>query len=887
MKYRLFVLLLSLTLLCSGMDAAAQATDKNTENIFTPMASQEFDALSTMGLLPEDFLNMSADEEVSRAQFTGALYKLAGFSSMGSQGKILFTDVNINTPHKDAIVYFYNIGIVNGYENNTFLPDNAITYSEAIKIAVNLLGYKNLMAGKYGVYPGDYFTMAQELKLTKGIKSIGYNEALSGAAAVKLLYNCGVTCLFESTEFGSDGRVSYKTDENRYLLSVYNNIYYDEGIMKNNGIVSLSGDKCREDSVVISGIRYETADADFSEFIGQKVKYFYRSVDGIDTLLWLAADEDNKIITVKSEELYTEDSAYSLSNIVYFRNNKKASARISKYADIIYNNTVCNDCGVEQISPRSGSIKLIDSDGDNTYDTVIVSEFKNIFAAAVSADGKFILDKYGNTVILDDYENVKILKNGSEIQFGDIPNNCVISLIESLDKQYLYLYVNDEGTTEVLQSVSDDGSETYYTFESGKYLIAGSLEKIIADGYYTVPKVRAGNRYKYFLDISGNIAALEEADGGSLQYAYLIKIMPDSESFDTDGRVYVRLVLKDGTVTSVITADKIKLDGTSCKKGADLLKKASSADTGEITPQVVRVAFNGDGEIKEIEFAANVADYSEYGYYENDFTMDYASATAYYMSGNCCMFNSKYCINGNTVCFAVYEDAEGNIDYGVIPFSGIANEKYYDIKVYDCDRYFEAGAISIDIKKYGNELDGHILVDEIKTILHTDGEVYKQIIGYNFGKKVAYRAEDDGTVPDSLKRGDIIRISLFNNIITGVTVVCSLSEKPGAFIKGNAGDEFCQVFGTLYSNNGRMIVTENPEGSQYGKLLPTSAWGTSAMFVPVYDCNENTITIGSVNSSQQISSPQSDGGLAFNDENVRVFIYRRYNYVKELIVAYY
>ena len=83
------------------------------------------------------------------------------------------------------------------------------------------------------------------------------------------------------------------------------------------------------------------------------------------------------------------------------------------------------------------------------------------------------------------------------------------------------------------------------------------------------------------------------------------------------------------------------------------------------------------------------------------------------------------------------------------------------------------------------------------------------------------------------------------------------------------------------------MVTVNPEGSKYGKLLPTSAWGTSTMLVSVYDSKRDRISLSSVNAIQQKVGRNGDGSISLTDDSVKVFIYRRYNYVKELIVAYY
>ncbi len=886
MKNRLFSIILSVILLCQGIAAFADTGS----DAAAPIDTWEFQALSAMGLLNDDFLAMSADTEVTRAQFAGALYRLAGHTQSDNSFAIPFVDVNAATPHKDAIAYLCGIGVISGADGGRFEPDRAISGAEALKLALGILGYDDYAVRKYGGFPVGHINLARQIKLTKGIKTENYNAPLNAENAAALLYNCGITCVVEGKVYGSDGTVKYETSEDRYLLSVYCDIYFGEGVMKDNGIVSLLGRESSENTVVIGDKSYRTDGADYSGFLGQSLKFFYSSSDGIDTLLWAWTDPDrNKTLTLGSRELETDDSAYSLTGIVYWKGTSRQTAKVSKYADFVYNNMLCNDCGVDRIKPVMGEITLVDNNSDGEYDLVMVTEFKNMFVDAVSADKEFIIGKYGDTLVFDDYENVVIFKDGSRAELRDVPNNCILSLVESPDKKYMYIYVNGGGKDERLETVSERNSDTYYTFESGKYIVAESLKKLIADGGWYIPEITAGNIYTYYLDMAGDVAAIESSTEGRMQYVYLLEGALNDDVFASADSAKFKLVLKDGTNICAVTASKVRInDGINDetgKTGRDLLEKVRPTPTSKVEKQVMKVAFNKDGEICEAELATPVS--SEYGYDETKFTLDHTNGSSYYMSGNCCLFGYKYCVNGNTTCFAAFEDAEGGIEYGVIPFNQIAGNEYYSIKVYDCDRFFEAAAIEIAVKKYGTEVDGHVLVEDVGTILYSDGEVYKQLTGYSFGKLVAYRADDDGTIPDDIKRGDVVRVSVYNRKLSKVSLICRLSDNPEPFIKGGLGDEFCQIFGPLYANNGRMIVTVNPSGSSYGKLTPTSAWGTTTAFVAAYDAKKDKITITSVNAVQQKTGQNSDGSMAVEDDSVKVFIYRRYNYVKELIVAYY
>lgn len=883
MRYRLLALLLAFVVIFSGGAIAEASSADGGEG--AAVESEEYNALKAIDMLTDDLINIKSGDLITRAQYVGALYRLGNFPKSGSI-KIPFNDVSADTAHSDAIAYFYEMGLISGGGDAMFEPDRPITYAEAIKISIDMLGYKEYALRVYGGYPAGPVKAANRIELIKGMNLSDYSAPLTADDGIKLLFNSGITCMLEGEKYDSDGLISYTNNKDRYILSVNSNIFFGEGKMTCNGVVSLADDNNPDNSIKIDDTVYNVNDVDYTEFLGLKVKFFYKSEGGIKTILWAFGDSINETLSLKYDELSKDDSDYSLTNIVYWKNDRKYSARISRYADVIYNNTVCNDSKLEMIKPESGYIWLVDNNGDGEYDVVTVSEYKNMFVDAIAADREFILGKYGDSLVFDDYDNVKIFKDGKRISVSDMTNNCIASYLESLDKKNLFIYVNGEGISETLQKVSNNDSDIYYTFEGGEYKLSAGFKKIAEEKNYYVPEVNPGETYKYFLDIDGEIAAIEEVSDGKMQYVYIIDGKKNDNSFADEKSVKLRLILKNGTDTTAVTADKIIIDGEGDKNGVNLLDKIGTDESGKVKKQVAKMRFDQNGEIKEVEFASNVSATSEYGYDETKFTLDY-QGTAYYMSGNSSMFAYKYCVNGNTICFAKLTDADGNVDYCVVPYARLSGNKNYNLKVYDCNRFFEAAAIEIDVNAYDNDVDGHVLVDSVETFLHTDGEIYKKIVGVSFGKTVGYRVDNDVELPEGLRRGDIVRISVFNNKVSKVSLICRLSDNPAPFIKGEVGNEFCQVFGPLYSNNGRIMVTVNPEGSKYGKLLPTSAWGTSTMLVSVYDSKRDRISLSSVNAIQQKVGRNGDGSISLTDDSVKVFIYRRYNYVKELIVAYY
>lgn len=882
MRYRLIALVLAMLMVWPGMYAAAETEE---ENAAAPITTREFEALGALHVLTDDFLSMSAEDMVSRARFVGALSKLAGLPVENRTEKLPFSDVNATTPYHNDIVYFYKAGLINGNEDNTFSPNDPITYVQALKMSIDLLGYKEYTAERYGAYPMGYLLAAKNFELSDGLSVSGSEEALTAVDAVTLLYHCAMTCVAVPKTFGGDGKTTYQPDSSRYLLSEYRNIYYGKGIVTDNGIVSLSDDECGEGRARIDDKVYELGnDMDLMDAIGYRVEFFYLSKGGADTLLWISEDKNNKVLRIKSDDLSTDDPSYGADTIVYYQNDRKKTARIDRYADVIYNYALCNQYDADRIKPKSGDVKLIDSNDDGVYEVVAVSEFQNLFVAAVSAERNTVSGRYGDALELDDYKTVRILKNGVTVTRDEIQKDTVISYIESPDKKFLYIYVNAPRSIEKLTTVSEDGGKTYYTFESGKYRLADSLKRLMENGTYHIPSVQLGNRYQYCLDMAGEIAAIE-LDNESLQYAFLVDGAKEDAVFASSGSAQFKLVLKDGSVVTAVTADKISFNGAKGMKGADVLDAAVL--NGEIVQQVVRVAFNGDGNIKEFELASDVAESSEYGYDKRKFTCDYVNQKAVYNTDNCYIFSNKYLVNGETVCFVKYQNKDGSADYGVIPYTTFSNGSEYDIKLYDCDEYLTAAAMSV-VKDGMGYQETYILVDGVSSVLDQDKNTCLQLEGLAYGKNVKYTANDDGTIPDEIKRGDIVQVSvgLIDNRIERLRKVCSLRDRPESFINGKPGNIVTEIFGYLYSNSGRNIVTLNPYGSPYGKLIATST-SNGTPGISVYDCKRDTVSVGNLHDLYPINGPESNGALHITDDSVMVFVYRRYNWVKDIVVVYY
>ena len=76
-----------------------------------------------------------------------------------------FTDVSENHWAYKTINYAYENGIINGYGNGLFKPNNEVKYSEAITILLNVVGYKDYVNKRNTTWPNNYINVAKELRI--------------------------------------------------------------------------------------------------------------------------------------------------------------------------------------------------------------------------------------------------------------------------------------------------------------------------------------------------------------------------------------------------------------------------------------------------------------------------------------------------------------------------------------------------------------------------------------------------------------------------------------------------------------------------------------------------------------------------------------------------
>lgn len=149
-------------------DNAGNPPDYYVESDGVITMRSELSQLNDIGIMSDGYMHISPFETITRGEMARIITQLYGyeesevFNITGKQRSCAFIDVSSKNPYFSSVNFVSGCGIMNGYGNDLFLPDKDITYNEAVKTIISVLGYEPLALQKGG-YPQGYLNVANEL----------------------------------------------------------------------------------------------------------------------------------------------------------------------------------------------------------------------------------------------------------------------------------------------------------------------------------------------------------------------------------------------------------------------------------------------------------------------------------------------------------------------------------------------------------------------------------------------------------------------------------------------------------------------------------------------------------------------------------------------------
>jgi hypothetical protein len=597
--------------------------------------------------------------------------------------------------------------------------------------------------------------------------------------------------MMEQTGFGTN--VTY-TIVDRTLLEDRLNVERETGQITATFETRLGGTiSLRRDEVEINGEIFNVGNTHANGLLGFSVVYFARlNRTTNERTLILARPEShrNNTITVNSRDV-AEVTGTAPERLTFFYWVNRATDREPRRATIAANARLIFNGRHEALDderllhPSSGNVTLLDTRGTDEFDVVFVNQFRNVVVEDVSLQTGRVTDRYQNGDIVFDREDANvhysIIRNGRQIGVEDLREWDVLSVSESRDGQIIRAFVSN-ATVEgmITQTFEDDGVRNY--------VINGVAYRRALNFDYPMELQTSGT---FFLDIDGNIAAVDTRARAEQNYAFLIG-MAEVGTFDL--RPQFRIFTRDGETRILTGAARMRLNTTHSLTPEQILSNPLLMSGGNVREQLITFDVNARGEVIGIDTAFDNTDSRMPR--TDRFTLN-IHETLTFTSNNRRLSagTTSIRVDANTIVFDIPENADGDTSlFAVRTMNMFSNDTEYDVLVYDLTEDFVARAIVVTSTTGVTAAGAPIaVVDRITTTHNPEMVITESLHAIQNGERIEILASDINVFRkangDTLEQGDIIQFRTnVRGEVDAITVLFDVSgNEPNAIHMGTEG----------------------------------------------------------------------------------------------------
>lgn len=461
--------------------------------------------------------NMNLDACVTRAEFSKIAINASKYKNMVALGAnvSVFKDCTYTHWAAPYVKVAVSNGIITGYPDGTFRPEETVLYEEAITVFLKLLGYTDDDFGNS--WPYGQAGIAANLGLNKNIdKTIG--AAMTRGDIMTLVYNVLTT--------------DSKNSANAYISQIDGVFYEDAVIMATNREDTSVG----ANSVLTSVGTFKLNDGFDYSAVGLKGDLAVKTTGEIIAFMPYSQKSQKYVVYSKLDSSIVAYSDGQLSELdisdnttVYSGSDKYtfANAKASmSTGDVIY--VVCDSKGsVEYLTLRTDAM-----------------------------EGPYTLSSYSDTwynMFADNAAELTVMRDGTKVDIGGVKTNDILYYSSDLNIVFAYskkvtgIYEKASPNKDTPTTVTVSGTE--YTIES-----VSAFNKLSSSG-----SINYGDTVTLLFGKDGQIADVVGADStlkSSSVAGYLIetgtKVFENSNDEGYSSK-YAKLVLSDGTEAQYVT----------------------------------------------------------------------------------------------------------------------------------------------------------------------------------------------------------------------------------------------------------------------------------------------------------------------------------------------
>ncbi len=171
------------------------------------------ETLTKLGIVEGDANGYRPEDGVTRAEMAALIARIQGYGETARPAaNTAFTDVPSTHWASGYIANAAGMGIINGYGDGTFGPEDPVLYEQAIKMVMATLGYTPF-AEKNGGYPTGYLAAAQRYNVSLAVANAAVGQQANRGTVAQILANALDTPLMVQAGWNTNGEVEYKIAE--------------------------------------------------------------------------------------------------------------------------------------------------------------------------------------------------------------------------------------------------------------------------------------------------------------------------------------------------------------------------------------------------------------------------------------------------------------------------------------------------------------------------------------------------------------------------------------------------------------------------------------------------------------------------------------------------
>ncbi len=756
------------------------------------------------------------DNTITRAEIAKVLVCALNATEQaeGAKADNIFTDVPASHWAAGYVNYAANLGIINGRGNGIYDPEAPVTYEEAVKLIVAMLGYTPVANVKGGYPTGYLYAANQVMKITKGATGTSGDAAKRWVVA-RLIYNALECRIMEQEtwsaadpEFikGSDTLLDDYLDITKLeaivtetFMEDFNDkedqdVWFRVSKVNGNQVYSTEEIDGEEEEVPYFDIYFDANGTGAEEYLGYNVVAYVQAYGEGDEELVAVAPKAGKNATlqialgdINADEIdpLATKNYFSFEYFVDDDNTKtvKALDSIAFYENGILNDTedalfdAIAGYG-EEYDGADGVITLLDNDGNGVYDYAFLEEIsKEIVVDEITKRTYKVTSKNdAGSVKLDpeDEESyVTFYKDGKVASFDDIAEDDVLSIVETEiegDVKVQKVYISSEKVEGYVSSTSAAG----YKIDGNVYKKSSFYEETISrrdSGIFyinyngriafTDTEAEIGGNYGFLLAVNTNVSFSSGVDytlrfmntKGEWIDAKLAETITVT-AFDGEDMHSEKITDLDEDIADIAAASNNWLVTETDEDGVEELVMSDA-----LTNRVFQYTLNSNGELAKIVVADSTLTEDNFSYEELDDEYDELGNR---FKGQ----TFKGGVDKNTVVFKVAlkgddpdtieEDPQLITDtlkksqITVADYTLFADEEAYEGFIYD---YANDAYKCMVITNAGTTIakDAKLLVvSTVEITSNDDEEDYILIEGYMDGEKVTLESVADDALESAM-----------------------------------------------------------------------------------------------------------------------------------------